>query len=286
MRKVWVIARHEFLVNLRRPGYILVTLAVPAVGALVMGAAYFFGGEAATLMERTLTPPQSFGLVDESGLFEPVDASWADRFRVFATEADGRRAVEDEDVDVLMVVPPDYLAQGSVRVLSNGGGFTAAMIQESTMVRAFFIDHLLDGDEDALLRDRLVRPVIPVFVDLAEAQGAPAVGPDGGVRTAMNIIVPYALSIMLIITVFMSSNYLLRSVSEEKASRVIEILISSVTPRQLLAGKVIGLGALGLTQVLVWLASSVVMSGGMLALFSVAIPALVRPDVIVLAVVY
>lgn len=54
---------------------------------------------------------------------------------------------------------------------------------------------------------------------------------------------------LLTISIFMSSGYLLQGIAEEKQNRVIEILLSSVTPTQLLTGKMMGLGAAGLLQV-------------------------------------
>jgi ABC-2 type transport system permease protein len=87
-------------------------------------------------------------------------------------------------------------------------------------------------------------------------------------------------------TIFVSSGYLLQGVAEEKSSRVIEIVLSSVTAWELMAGKVLGLGALGLTQIIIWLAAAAAFSGGALALLGVTIPLLARPDIFVLAVIY
>ncbi|RLC54093.1 MAG: ABC transporter permease, partial [Chloroflexota bacterium] len=104
--------------------------------------------------------------------------------------------------------------------------------------------------------------------------------------TALNFIVPYFLGLLLVMSILVSSGYLLRGVAEEKMSRVIEIVLSSVTAWELLAGKVLGLGALGLTQVLVWLASALGLSGGAVSLLGVAAPLLARPEVFVLGLVY
>jgi ABC-2 type transport system permease protein len=86
--------------------------------------------------------------------------------------------------------------------------------------------------------------------------------------------------------VFISSGYLLRSVAEEKETRVVEIVISSVRPMELMAGKVFGLGAVGLTQVLVWLLSAAAFSGGLVALVAAAGAVLVPTRVLVLGVIY
>jgi ABC-2 type transport system permease protein len=124
-------------------------------------------------------------------------------------------------------------------------------------------------------------PVNLVSVNLDVATGG-----GGATNTIVNMMVPYFLGLLLIITIFSSSGYLLRSVSEEKASRVIEIVLSSTSATQLLAGKVIGLGAVGLTQVIIWLLSAVALSGGAVGLLGIAIPLFSRTEVFILAVVY
>lgn len=68
-----------------------------------------------------------------------------------------------------------------------------------------------------------------------------------------SFIIPYLFLIILFMTIFMSGQLLLRSVMEERTSRTIEILLSSVTPKELMSGKILGLGALGLSQMLFYL---------------------------------
>jgi len=75
-------------------------------------------------------------------------------------------------------------------------------------------------------------------------------------------------------------------VAEEKESRVIEIIVSSIRPVELMAGKVIGLGALGLAQVVIWIASSMAFSGGAVALLAIAGAASIPARVLILGAVY
>jgi ABC-2 type transport system permease protein len=113
-----------------------------------------------------------------------------------------------------------------------------------------------------------------------ETQGE---GPLGFVFT---FVVPYFLSIFLVMTIFISSGYLLQSVAEEKESRVIEIVVSSVRPVELMTGKVAGLGALGLTQILIWMISAAGFSGGAVALMAIVGAASIPARVLILGVVY
>ncbi len=283
MRKVLLIAREEFLVNVRRTGFILMTALVPVLGVAGLLVAALFSGRAAEFFARQFTPePQRVGVVDRSGAFTPLLPEYRDRFRLFTREEAARAALEAGEVTALLIIPEDYLDSGRVFVLSEGGAFSAAMMEESTRLRAFFLDHLLRDTVAPTLRARLADPFDPVPMT-PEEKGTPQAGP---LSFTFNILVPFLLGILLIMTIFVSSGYLLRGVAEEKSSRVIEILISSVTARELLTGKVLGLGALGLAQVTVWLLSAFALSGGALALLGVLIPLLTRPEVFLLSLLY
>jgi len=283
MRKVWIIAGHEYLVNLRRVGFIIMTAIVPLLGLLGLLIAAFFGGQASTFLERQFTSEtRSIGVVDHLGAFTPLLPAYRDRYRLFADEAAGRAAVKAGQITSLLVIPQDYVESGQVVILSKEGGFSAAAMEDSTSVRKFFVDHLLRDKADPALRQRLANPVVPVLMSL-DSEGQP----QGGTLSAvLNILVPYFLGVLLVMTIFITSNYLLRSVAEEKTSRIIEIVLSSVTAQELLAGKVLGLGALGFTQVVVWLLSVFMLSGGAVGMLGVAIPLLTRPEVFVLGLVY
>jgi len=69
---------------------------------------------------------------------------------------------------------------------------------------------------------------------------------------------PYVFTLIFVLSIFITSGYLLQSVTEEKENRVVEIVLSSIPAQPLMAGKVIGLGAAGLTQVVIWLISALV----------------------------
>lgn len=283
MRRVLIIARHEYLVNVRRVGFIVMTALVPLLGAAGLLIAAFFGGQAAAFFASTFVPEtREIGMVDRLGAFTPILPEYQDTVQLFGDEEAARAALQADEIASLLVIPEDYIETGRVIMTSKGGGFSTAMLEEADTMQAFFVDHLLGEEVDAALRERVANPIEPVLVSLEE-EGEPEGGP---LSIVLNLIVPYFLGILLVMTIFVTSGYLLQSVAKEKTSRVMEIILSSVTARELLAGKVLGLGALGLTQVVIWLLSSVALSGGAVGLLGVALPLLVRPQVLILGVVY
>lgn len=286
-RKVWVVARHEYLTNVRRAGFIIMTAIVPLVGIVTLLFGAFFAGQARQLgafFERQFEVGDApIGVVDESGYFSTILPEYQEDFVTYESEAQAKAALKAEEVSKVLVIGEDYVETGRVVVVSIGSGFSAAAASDSGTVRAFFVDHLLVDQVDPALRERAADPVDVeprVISSGGETQG------EGAWGFAFTFIIPYFVAIFLVTTIFVSSGYLLQSVAEEKESRVIEIVVSSVQPVELMAGKVAGLGALGLTQVLVWVASVAGFSGGAVALLAVAGTAAIPMRVLVLEVIY
>ena len=104
---------------------------------------------------------------------------------------------------------------------------------------------------DPLLHERILDPYNPVWITLEEAGASE----QSEAEAVSGVMFGYFFGIMLGIAVFTSAGYLLQGVARDKSDRIVEILLSSVSARQLLAGKVLGLGALGLTQLAIWIGS-------------------------------
>ena len=82
-----------------------------------------------------------------------------------------------------------------------------------------------------------------------------AVAPNNAVaQNFLLFLLPYVLAILFVMTAFTTSGFLLQALADEKEDRVMEILATSLRPSQMMAGKIIGLSALGLTQIGSWLA--------------------------------
>lgn len=250
MRKILEVARHEFIVSLKRPSFIIATLAVPLLGIVGLIVSAYFGGQAADFFERQFVgSPKPVGYVDQVDLFTPPLPEYEDRFIPYPNEEAARKALFAEEIEAFLLIPGDYLDTGRIVAYSKGRGLPTAIAVSEEQIRPFLVDHLLAEQVDEALRARVRAPMNLQPVSLSpEGEGS-----EDTASFVANIAIPYAFSILLVISIFTSSGFLLQGVSEEKESRVIEILLSSLTPMELLAGKILGLGALGLAQILFWL---------------------------------
>jgi len=285
MNKTWAVARHEFLTNLMRPSFIIATIAVPLVGVLALGIGGLFGGQVGEYLEELFTGKGAVvAYVDQSGIFTPPLPAYADTYALYEDEAKAKAALLADEIGSYMVIPEEYLQSGKIMAYSKSSSFLSNAISISEEnVQGFFTDHLLAGQVDPTLQARVVDPVQLTPVALDE-QGEPTTsGPMAFVST---FVVPYLFALLLMITIFTSSGFLLQGVGEEKENRVIEILLSSLSTTQLLAGKILGLGALGLMQMLVWLGAGIALLSGAVAIFALSGLLVISASTIILGLIY
>lgn len=286
-RLTWTIAWHEYVTNVRRPGFIFATLLIPALGLIGLIIATFFSGQASNFLRDQFVPQDQnpIGVVDASGLYVPIAPRFAKRFTAFSDAEAARQALLDRKIDGYLVIPADYLTQGQIDVYTrDGSGFSSAIAVDSDEVDPFLVEGLLTGRVDGEVLARVNDPSDFNRVVLNEAGDSDS-GESNPLAFVGGFLASFAVSLVLFISIFTSASYLLRSVGEEKENRVMEVVLSSVSASDLLAGKVIGLGALGLTQVGVWLLSGVALTGGLGALAVGALAAL-NPMTFLLALIY
>lgn len=284
MRESLLVARQELLVNLRRPGFIIMTLLIPALGAVVLAVGSLFGGEVGSFFESQFSPEnEATGYVDQSGVLSAHLPQYADRFIPYPDEASARAALLAGEVDSYILLPADYMQTGRVMIYGTRGGFSTFAAADSGDIRSFLVDHLLADKVDATTQERARAPMDVQPVTLNEEGEVSTESPFSWIG---DFVVPYLFSILFMITIFTASGFLLQSVSEEKEGRTIEILLSSISPTQLLAGKILGLGALGLIQVFVWVAAGAVLLTAAATLLSLANVLSISLTTVVLGVLY
>jgi ABC-2 type transport system permease protein len=286
MNETLLIAGHEYRINVRRRGFILTTLIVPVVGLIALLVGSFFSDQDVEAMFGPPTTTQPVGVVDNTGQLTPILPEYREQFRAFDSAESGRAALRSETLSALLIIPPDYLETGTVRALSRGDEHGINPVYRAN-IDAFFQAHLLRDQLSPTLRARVLDPYTLETAVLDSTGAEDAQGDGAGV---VRLMVAYSFGVLLVISIFFSSTYLLRSVAAEKENRIMEILVSSVRPEHLLAGKILGLGALGLTQVFVGVAALLVLSLVGVQLFD--FPAtwfttiLDAPGVLALALVY
>ena len=246
MNKTLLIFRHEFLHTIKRKGFIIMTLIVPVLALLAIGVFQLIS----TIEKPPVVETTAIGYVDEAGGFDQYTTQGNIELVPFNTPDEATAALINGDVPEYFVIPPDYLSSGVInRYTLEKEVETPPII--TTVIKNFLTSNLLSDKVPPETIYRIEAPLDLVVTRLTET--GEVATEQGGFG---NVIIPGIFSLLLAFSLMFSSSYLVQGLGDEKESRLIEVLLSSVSTRQLLVGKVLGLGAAGIVQVVVWLASA------------------------------
>ena len=249
MNKTILILKHEFGQTIKRKSFIIMTLAFPLIVLLIIGIYQIVQGiDTPPALDEEVT----IGYIDEVGGFDDyINQSGGITFVVYQTEEKATGALLAEDISEYFIIPLDYVSEGVViRYTLEKEVEPPDEIQWA--MKSFLLSNLLEGQTSLEIAERVKAPLQLYSIRLDETGNVAT--EQGGVGA---FIIPFLFGFLLIIAIFSSSGYLLQGLGEEKENRIMEILLSSVSTRQLLTGKVLGLGAAGLVQMVIWLLSAV-----------------------------
>ncbi len=243
MNKSALIFKHEFRKTIKRGGFIALTLSLPVLALLGIGISHFVSG-----VSKPPSETYKIGYVDNIGMFNQFTTEGNTEFIPFETNQTALQALVNKDVKEYFIIPQDYITTGLVTRYTTQKELSPPASSYSA-ITTFMSDNLMTGKlpPDTITRVQSGPTLVSVTLT---PKGDPAL--QSGYA---NFIVPAVFSFLLGLSLIFSSTYVIQSLSEEKENRVMEMLLSSVSPRQLLTGKVLGLGAAGLIQVLVWIIS-------------------------------
>jgi ABC-2 type transport system permease protein len=244
MNKTLLIFRHELLHTLKRTGFIVLTIALPVLALLGIGVLHVLSGIA--------TPPAEvtrIGYVDELGGFDQFTTQDNVQFIRFDAAEKATQALISNDISEYLVIPADYISTGIIKRYTLQREVTPpAPIAKA--IGDFITGNLLTGKVPAQTITRVETPTNLVTTRLTST--GDVASKQGGLT---DLIIPGVFSFLLALSLTFSSAYVIQGLSEEKENRLMEILLSSVSTRQLIIGKVLGIGAAGLVQVMVWVIS-------------------------------
>src|SRR5215467_270559 len=274
MRNTWLIIKREYLQRVRTRSFLVLTLLLPAIMTVSMA----LPAKIATIGQKAehlvlVTSTREFGeQLRQQLLAQPLsqEADESDSestqkktedlytIDVDSNPTDSERAALRQRINTRDIDDYLWLTDGAIAVHDvswNGrempSGREKAWLSD-TLGRIVLQQELSKKGVAAAQADELLKPV---KVDAFRVEGMRETKSSGGARILEIVVMAvlfYGISVM-------------RSVLEEKTSRIMEVLLSSATSTELMAGKILGVGAVGLTQIIVW-----TVMGGVIALPSMA----------------
>jgi ABC-2 type transport system permease protein len=199
------------------------------------------------------------GYVDLAGLIKtmpddvPAGVSWKSvRLRAYADEAAAQTALTDGKINKYYLVPADYLTAGKLIVVDRN--FSVFNSLDNNEFFEYVLQLNLTGDAN----------VARALIDPTAETGQYGLAPQAVTKKddLAAFAVPYAALFIFFFVITMTGGFMLQSVSKEKENRTIEVLLLSVRPRDVMLGKIVGLGMVALLQVAIWVGGGLLMLSG------------------------
>jgi ABC-2 type transport system permease protein len=256
MHNVWLIAKREYLERVRTKAFLITTILIPVLmGAGIFGSV-IMGGQAKSTSHITIVSPDQQLATDlqselQDGKHSKMTVDVISPGNS-ATRATLDSMLADKQLDGYLWITPasSQNARPSFSYTPRSAGDIRTKETITSALRTVLMreglthEGIVAADVDALMQ--------PVEVDTTQA--------GKNADTTSSFVAVYVLFLLMYMAILLHGMNVARSIIEEKTSRVFEVLLATIRPEEMMAGKVIGVGSVGLTQVAVWLATAVLLT--------------------------
>lgn len=245
MNKILLIIQREYLSRVKKKSFLLTTFLVPLF-FIGMYVGVFF------LTKKSFEDSHAVvHIIDQEGSIAPLLKSNKNlTYTNSSTQLQQQieQLKDQEENTNLLIIPKDFYSSHQVELLSSGKPNISTQSEIKGQLQEIIRDAEyrrlgLDGENIKKINDK-VSIAAKEVTDGGDAK-------ESHTEIAMGISM--ALSVLVYLSLFLYGAQVMRGIIEEKTSRIVEVIISSVKPFQLMMGKIVGIGLVGLTQFLLWL---------------------------------
>jgi len=253
MNKIWLIIQREYLTRVKKRSFIVMTILGPLLMAGIMIVPIW--------LAMNTNEVKTVGVIDQTGIFFEKFKNTDDiRFHYMVSDIASAKSEFKKSGDyALLVIPKTEVALPTNAILYSNGQVS---LNVKSYIRGVMTKQIEDLKLQARLNDLQQGSVTPVNVDdiLRSIKTSIDVntmkideeGNEEKSYTEISMVAGIFSGILIYMFIFMFGSQVMRGVIEEKTSRIVEVIISSVKPFQLMMGKVIGVALVGLTQFMLW----------------------------------
>jgi ABC-2 type transport system permease protein len=242
MRKIWLIIQREYTTRVKNKRFLLVTFLMPLlIIGLIFGSAY---------LTSTGTEHRKIAVVDPNGFIKNSLKNTGQIDFEFPQNIDTSNYSSKGYTDILIL--PKFDSTQKTNYILRSKKSMGLMMQNSIS------DKINNAIEDQMLQSAGIRQTVldsihkaSQYAELKAYEDKGKASKESNAGLAMGI--GYASGFLIYITLFIYGTMVMRGVMEEKTNRIAEVIISSVKPFELMLGKIIGIGAVGLTQFILWI---------------------------------
>jgi ABC-2 type transport system permease protein len=265
MKKILLIIRQEIITTFSRPSFLVVAVGIPLLGVLILGGVKVIQSRTDDTDTNSDSPVEEWqmeveGFVDQADLIQVIPPDLPEGHLIsFQNEDQAKQALASGEISAYYIIPKDFVEEGEIfyvfpesRPLIDDG--------QKWVMRWTLLVNLQGGDLESANWiwnpvGKLDERVITASAEVEIPDDDEACSRPGSACQSNDLIryIPSLMAALFYISFMFSSTMLFTSVGTEKENRTLEVLLLSVSPRQLLAGKTIGLGIAGIIQTILWL---------------------------------
>ena len=247
MKKTFIVLRNELITTIKRKSFILTLLLLPLIGliiSLVIGNRDQSSGITSIISRLTTSEEEnlSIGLLDETKTITEIPDELNDRIKFYSDKEVANLDLDSGMIKAFYFIPGDYVQKGEIVVYRPD--FNSLSAGNDNYVIERLINSALLSENPEIMNLVNTFPEFKTELLTPEPQRDP--------EHQLTFFLPYIVTFLFYIVILGSSSMMLNSITNEKSNRVIEILLTSITPMQLLSGKIVALGLVGLLQTIVW----------------------------------
>ena len=265
MKKTLLIIRQELINTFSRPSYLVVAIGIPLLAVLILGGVKLIQSRSGEEDTTSINPSEEWqmeieGYIDQSGLIQVIPSDLPEGYLIsYENEDQAQQDLAAGEISAYYIIPPDYLEKGEISYVFPETRPLIANGQEWVMKWTLLVN-LLGGDLEAA--DQIWNPVwnldernISASAAQGNLDGSEACSRPGSACESNDLIryIPSIMAALFFVSFMNSSTMLFTSIGIEKENRTLEVLLLSISPRQMLAGKTIGLASAGLLQTMIWM---------------------------------
>jgi len=249
MHKIALIIQREYMSRVQKKSFIILTLLMPILMSAIMILPGYF-------MSMDDEKSRTIAVYDGSSvILGRLESTEFTKFKFIAEEEykNIKDKVQESDYYALLVVAPNFLTTRTVQILSGGNipfdlksqiqDKIQSVIEKDKMAEVVRQTNIPD------LEKRIAATRTHINIDTIKLGEG---GESKKSSTEIGMILGYVFGFMIYIFIFIYGTMVMQGVMEEKQSRIVEVIISSVKPFQLMMGKIVGIAFVGLTQFAIW----------------------------------
>jgi len=244
MNKIWLIIQREFMVRVQKKSFLVATILVPLIFPAIIGLLVYL-----MIEQKESAEKDTIEVLDQSGKLALTDTR---RFAFVPLSGDlefAKKVYQESKHFGLLVIPPDvFVNQEGIRLYTH---------ENPSITKVESIERLLEGrihdlKLEAIHIDKATLEGLKTSVDIVSIN-LTETGQEKSSNAGILYGLGFGLGVLIYIFIFVYGSQTMQGVIDEKTSKIVEVIVSSVKPFQLMMGKILGIASVGLLQFVIWI---------------------------------